>query len=76
MHLKYALRVQEHQQPEHAEARAGAPFEARFSVSGVRLVLVRGPREVQRVFELTATDRRLEMVDSPPVLDQALEPQP
>jgi anti-sigma B factor antagonist len=128
----------EHQEPEHVEARAGSPFEARLSVSGggvtvwlsgefdsaasgaftpvmsaaeahsprtlvldlrsltfldsyglrqvleaqqradqagVRLVLVRGPQSVHRVFELTATDRRLEMVDSPPALDEALEGQ-
>ena len=30
-----------------------------------RLVLVRGPRAVQRVFELTRTTERLEFVDAP-----------
>lgn len=39
---------------------------ARAAEGGRRLVVVRGPAEVQRVFELTHFAERLEMVDAPP----------
>jgi anti-sigma B factor antagonist len=34
--------------------------------AGARLVIVSGPRQVRRVFELTGVDRYLEFVDEPP----------
>jgi anti-anti-sigma factor len=42
--------------------------DARARSSGSRLILVPGPPGVQRVFQLTLLDRRLEFVDDP---DQA-----
>jgi anti-sigma B factor antagonist len=39
--------------------------DARARSSGRRLVLVAGPVGVQRVFQLTLLDRRLEFVDDP-----------
>jgi anti-anti-sigma factor len=38
---------------------------------GGRLVIVRGPEPVQRVFEIVGLDTRLEMVDEPPSLNSA-----
>lgn len=35
-----------------------------------RLVLVRGPRNVQRIFELTSTDAMFEMVDDPAAINR------
>jgi anti-anti-sigma factor len=40
----------------------------RAQASGRRLVLVRGPERVQRVFELTNLQSRLEFVDHPSLL--------
>jgi anti-sigma B factor antagonist len=39
--------------------------EARAQRDGFRLVVVKGPRLVQRVFEMTGVDRRLTLVDDP-----------
>ena len=38
---------------------------ARMRIDGGRLVVVRGPDAVQRLFELTGIDERLEIVDEP-----------
>lgn len=35
---------------------------------GTRFVVVRGPEQVQRVFEIVGLDTRLEMADEPPPL--------
>jgi anti-sigma B factor antagonist len=35
-----------------------------------RVVIVRGPAQVDRVFELTGTGKRLEIVDDPSLIDQ------
>ena len=40
--------------------------DARARERGGRLVIVRGPEEVQRVFRLTRMDDHLEIVDEPP----------
>lgn len=40
----------------------------RFGSEDRRLVLVRGPQAVQRVFEITRTTDRLEFVDAPELL--------
>jgi anti-anti-sigma factor len=42
--------------------------DARARASGHKLVLVRGPDPVQRVFRITRLDRQLEFVDEPPDL--------
>ena len=42
---------------------------------GARAVFVRGSQAVQRIFEVTALDERLEMVDDPEILSTD-EPQP
>jgi anti-sigma B factor antagonist len=39
--------------------------DARARASGARFVLVQGPPSVQRVFQLTLLDRRLEFVEDP-----------
>ena len=39
--------------------------ERRLRETGRRLVLVRGPQMVQRVFEITRMEERLEFVDAP-----------
>lgn len=39
--------------------------DARARSSGTKFVLVKGPPGVQRVFQLTLLDRRLEFVDDP-----------
>jgi hypothetical protein len=39
--------------------------ERRLREPGRRLVLVRGPQPVQRVFEITRMTERLEFVDAP-----------
>jgi anti-anti-sigma factor len=36
--------------------------------SGTRFVIVRGPEQVQRVFEIVGLDSRLDMADAPPAL--------
>jgi len=41
---------------------------ARAQERGARLVIVRGPEEVDRVFRLTRMDQHLEIVDEPPSL--------
>ena len=40
--------------------------DARARERGIRLVIVRGPEDVDRVFQVTQMDRHLEMVDEPP----------
>ncbi len=37
-----------------------------FGDSSARLVIVKGPEQVQRVFALTGADRELMMIDDPP----------
>jgi anti-anti-sigma factor len=41
-----------------------------FGVSNARVVVVRGPDPVQRVFALTGADRELAMIDDPSELDE------
>lgn len=38
---------------------------------GTRFVIVRGPQQVHRVFEIVGLDDRLEMADEPPLLESA-----
>src|SRR5712671_2763215 len=45
--------------------RSVVSADARARESGRRLVVVRGPEAVQRIFRLTRLDERLEMVDDP-----------
>ena len=44
--------------------------DARSRTEGGRLELIRGPRPVHRVFELTGTSERLPFVDRPSTLDR------
>lgn len=43
--------------------------DARAREQGRRLVVVRGPDSVQRIFRITRLDERLEMVDDPAALE-------
>jgi anti-sigma B factor antagonist len=47
--------------------RAVIAADARARERGARLVIVRAPEEVDRVFRLTRMDEHLEIVDEPPV---------
>ena len=46
--------------------RAVIAADARARDRGARLVVVRAPEEVDRVFRLTRMDQHLELVDEPP----------
>ena len=46
--------------------RAVIAADARARDRGARLVIVRAPEEVDRVFRLTRMDQHLELVDQPP----------
>lgn len=46
--------------------RAVIAADARARERGGRLVVVRAPEEVDRVFQLTRMDQHLELVDEPP----------
>ena len=50
--------------------------QARLAQAGCRIVLVRGGSQVQRLFELTGTERLLEFVSAPDTLDLATVPSP
>lgn len=43
--------------------------DARAREQGRRLVIVRGPDAVQRIFHMTRMDERLEIVDDPPAVE-------
>lgn len=47
-------------------ARLMLAAERRAGLAGCRLLVVRGPAQVSRLFELTGLDRRLTVVDEPP----------
>ena len=46
--------------------RAVLAADARAREQGGRLVIVRGPEDIDRVFRITRMDERLEIVDEPP----------
>ena len=77
--LEEALRRQERDEPpmlvldlreitfmDSTGLRAVIAADSRARDRGARLVIVRAPEEVDRVFRLTKMDEHLEMVDEPP----------